>query len=304
MDGFQLLARMSRSHRTVPVMVMTAYGTPETERQIHELGSFQYLEKPVDFDELGQKILATLEAGPRSLIQGITLPALMQLVELEQKTCTLTVRSGERTVWLYFTDGALVDAESDTSRGPEVVYEAVGWEEAEIEVDSFCPERNRVIEQPLNMILLEAHRILDEQRRKRAEEAEARRQATERSEEMVNGARSSTDVLEDFLKVPGVSSAVVVGRDGFVIESSGGGAHVDVEDLGAALAHAVNGIEEMGSELAVSSFQDLFVEYGRAVIMCKPVGEAVIGLVAPDASKLGIIRHKTKPLVEELGQFF
>ncbi len=298
MDGFELLAQMSHKHRTVPAIVMTAYGTPDTELHVKEFGGFRYLEKPVDFEELGRMILDTLEAGPRSVIQGITLPALLQLVEMEQKTCTLTVRSGDKTAWLYFSDGTLLDAESGRSRGPEVVYEIVCWEDAQIEVDSFCPDKPKTIDQPLGQILLEAHRIFDERRREQAEGEK------ERSEEMVNGARSSTDVLEDFLKIPGVTSAVVVGRDGFVIESAGGGAHVDVEDLGAALAHAVNGIEEMGSELAISAFQDMFVEYGKAVIMCKPVGEAVIVLLAPDASKLGIIRHKTKSLVEELTEFF
>lgn len=89
-----------------------------------------------------------------------------------------------------------------------------------------------------------------------------------------------------------------------MIESSGGSGSVSIDDLGASLAHAVNGIEEMGQELSVNTFQDLFVEYGRAVIMCRPVGDAVIAVVAPDASKLGIIRHKIAPLVEELGEHF
>ena len=97
---------------------------------------------------------------------------------------------------------------------------------------------------------------------------------------------------------------MVVGRDGFMIEAAGGTSSVSVDDLGAALAHAVNGIEEMGQELEIKQFQDLFVEYGRAVIMCRPVGDAIIAVVAPDASKLGIIRHKVKPLVEELADLF
>ena len=121
---------------------------------------------------------------------------------------------------------------------------------------------------------------------------------------MAQPTRSSTDVLEDFLKVPGVMSAVVVGRDGFLIESSGTSSAVSIEDLGASLAHAINGVEEMGNELQIKGFQDLFVEYGRAVIMCRPVGDAIIAVVAPDASKLGIIRHKVKPLVEELANYF
>mgnify|MGYP001636572569 CR=1 FL=1 len=40
-------------------------------------------------------------------------------------------------------------------------------------------------------------------------------------------------LLEEFLKVEGVSAAVVVGRDGFVIESAVSG-KVDIEALGIA----------------------------------------------------------------------
>ena len=54
----------------------------------------------------------------------------------------------------------------------------------------------------------------------------------------------------------------------------------------------------------VDRFQDMFIEYGRAVIMCKPVGDAVAAVITPDASKLGIIRHKTKKLFEELSHSF
>ncbi len=116
--------------------------------------------------------------------------------------------------------------------------------------------------------------------------------------------RESTDVMNDLLEISGIDAVVVVGRDGFVIESAGSSARVNIDELGASLAHSINGIEEMGSELNVNQFQDMFIEYGRAVIMCKPVGDAIAAIVTPDASKLGIIRHKTKKLFQELGLSF
>lgn len=128
---------------------------------------------------------------------------------------------------------------------------------------------------------------------------------SERKVEMAyNQERSSTEVLEDMLKVPGVDAVVVVGRDGFVIESVGSSARLNIDALGAALAHAINGIEEMGAELRVDNFSDLFVEYARSVLLCRPVGEAIAVCVTPDASKLGIIRHKAKALYQELNGLF
>ena len=155
----------------------------------------------------------------------------------------------------------------------------------------------RTIEMAVPQALMEAVRVQDER-------AVQKNQSKERSETMPAQTRSSTDVLEEILKVPGVISAVVIGRDGFMIESAGASSSISIDNLGASLAHAVNGLEEMGAELSVNKFQDLFVEYGRAVIMCRPIGDAIVAVIAPDASKLGIIRHKVKPLVDELGHLF
>lgn len=116
--------------------------------------------------------------------------------------------------------------------------------------------------------------------------------------------RSSTEVLEEFLKIPGVNAVVVISRDGFVIETAGTTTNIRSDAIGAALATAINGIEEMGQELEIKRFQDMFVEFGGAVIMCRPVGDAVVGVVSPDATKLGIIRHKIKKLMDELVEYF
>jgi len=116
--------------------------------------------------------------------------------------------------------------------------------------------------------------------------------------------RESTEVMNDLLGITGIDAVVVVGRDGFVIETAGSSSRVNIDELGGSLAHAINSMEEMGTELNIDRFQDLFIEYGRAVILCKPVGDAVAAVIAPDASKLGIIRHKTKKLFLELGLSF
>ncbi len=126
--------------------------------------------------------------------------------------------------------------------------------------------------------------------------------AQERSVHMPR--RDSTEILSDLLKVPGVDAVVVSGRDGFIIESAGSSSRISIDDLGATIALTINGIEDMGSELEVGRFGDLFIEYGKAVILCKPIGDAVAAIIAPDASKLGIIRHKSKKLFEELTELF
>src|SRR5512140_824002 len=46
MDGFGLLAYMSKMHPDIPVIVMSAYCTPEIRSRLKDLGAFTILEKP------------------------------------------------------------------------------------------------------------------------------------------------------------------------------------------------------------------------------------------------------------------
>src|SRR6516165_5952745 len=52
MDGLELLAEIKQRFPDLPVMMVTAYGDNNRRRRARELGAFQFLPKPVDFDQL------------------------------------------------------------------------------------------------------------------------------------------------------------------------------------------------------------------------------------------------------------
>lgn len=228
---------------------------------------------------------------------------LLQFLANAGKTGELFVESPDSEIEgrAYYLGGTLIHTAAGGQSGIEALVEICAWEQGTFRFSDDVLSPKTTITMPIQNALMEALRIHDERQQDRDTSS---RTDDERSDEMMATARGTTDILEDFLKVPGVTSAVVVGRDGFMIEASGGSNTLSTDDLGASLAHAINGIEEMGAELQVNAFEDLFIEYGRAVIMCKPVGDAIIAITAPDASKLGIIRHKVKPLVIELAELF
>jgi predicted regulator of Ras-like GTPase activity (Roadblock/LC7/MglB family) len=114
---------------------------------------------------------------------------------------------------------------------------------------------------------------------------------------------SSTEILESILKVPGIDAVVIIGRDGFVVEAAGKTKNMELDDLGASLALGVNALEEMGSDLGVPELQDMYVDYGDAMITCQPLGDSLVGIVAPDSKTLGIIRNKVKKFLPELERF-
>jgi CheY-like chemotaxis protein len=52
MDGLQLLGEIKQRRPDLSVMMVTAYGDDERRRRARELGAFEFITKPVDFDRL------------------------------------------------------------------------------------------------------------------------------------------------------------------------------------------------------------------------------------------------------------
>jgi len=60
MDGFELLAYIKRNYPRIPVILMTAYGTPKIEAITRSMGVFSYLEKPLDINTIANNIFSAL----------------------------------------------------------------------------------------------------------------------------------------------------------------------------------------------------------------------------------------------------
>jgi CheY-like chemotaxis protein len=52
MDGLELLAAIKQRFPNLPVMMVTAFGDDDRRRRARELGAFEFILKPVDFDHL------------------------------------------------------------------------------------------------------------------------------------------------------------------------------------------------------------------------------------------------------------
>jgi two-component system NtrC family response regulator len=66
-SGTEVLRRLRRIDATVPVIVVTSYGSAETVRAAMKLGAFDYLTKPFDNEEIrrvAREALASRAGGP------------------------------------------------------------------------------------------------------------------------------------------------------------------------------------------------------------------------------------------------
>lgn len=161
-DGFELLAQMSVKHVHIPAIVITAHGTPEIAKQADHFEIIRYVEKPIVASKLAAIIREELAAISAGHINGITLPSFLQLVEMERKTCTLTVRAHQGDGRFFFRGGALIDAEADGLSGVEAAYTILGWENVDIDIAPRCGKKKNSINTGVNEILMEGFRRTDE----------------------------------------------------------------------------------------------------------------------------------------------
>ncbi len=101
-------------------------------------------------------------------------------------------------------------------------------------------------------------------------------------------------ILSEFLRLDGVSAAVVVGRDGFVIESAISG-KVDIEALGAMASTGVGTSEAMGQELGKGQLSQMLVELENGPILLSPLStDELIAIVADGGANIGRVRYELK----------
>jgi len=162
MDGFELLAWLSQNQPQLPVVVMSAFGTPEIEARLSQRDSLQFLHKPLDIETLESAINNGLNADKKCYIHGITLATFLQLIKAERKTCTLKIKSPYQIAYLYLQRGELIDAEVNGLTGTPAALDVLGWDDTEIEMNSVCEHREQEIDLPLEHLLMEAFRIKDE----------------------------------------------------------------------------------------------------------------------------------------------
>lgn len=143
-DGFELLAYMSSNYPRTPVIVMTAYGTPLIENSVTNLGAIRYLEKPLDFDLLLEHIYKSIESSESTYAPGIPLITFLKLLNLEKKTCVLTVNRDENEGKMFFKRGILIDAVTAQKKGESAAMEMLNWGQAAIQISTqpFTAEKN------------------------------------------------------------------------------------------------------------------------------------------------------------------
>ena len=102
-------------------------------------------------------------------------------------------------------------------------------------------------------------------------------------------------VLTDFTRIEGVQSAVIVSKDGFVIDMvHSGEAAFDPDSLAAMITTLYGASLRLGEELNLGDLDMVTLEYRNHYILVQDVGEALVAVLADKRAILGRIRYELK----------
>lgn len=161
MDGFNLIAKVSRFYPQVPIIVMTGLDESQHLNTPLQLGAIRILTKPPRLTLLMDAIRAASLYEPSGMIRGIGLNSILQLLNWEKKSCTLTVKSEAGMGLLYLKQGEVVHAAYRAEEGLVAAYEILTWDRPDIEFVETC-RVERTMDLPLTELLMNAAMILDQ----------------------------------------------------------------------------------------------------------------------------------------------
>lgn len=161
-----LLAELDAAALDIPVIFITAY-FGRFRDQIPRRQGVEVFEKPLPMNTLREVVLQQIEASRHRLRPPFSLPEYLQMAGLGRHSVMIrATREGLSQGWIRMVKGELWSARCGALRGEPAVCGLTFMQDARIDVEHLEGEPGpREVHAPVEAVLLEAFRILDEAHR-------------------------------------------------------------------------------------------------------------------------------------------
>ncbi len=162
--GSTLLLYVTKNHPEMPCIIMTPHSIPGLGEEIMRRG-YHFLEKPVPHSLLAQTIQFADKQANGGNDQGrLSIPSIIQFVELEEMSCILNIHhSDDLQGKLFFSNGALLDAEFVEMRGEEAASQLLRLDDVQVSCRRLSVEPlERRIKKSAQHIVLQGLQARDE----------------------------------------------------------------------------------------------------------------------------------------------
>ena len=163
-NGLDLLVMIKKEFAETKVIIMTAYGSSDVQKEANQRGSLFYIEKPFEISEIRKIIIDLIgkRRGFHGKVVGLQLTDIIQMNCLSRLTTALIVtRDSEKGV-IYFNEGEVVHAECGEQKGTEAFYKILSWQEGEFVSNIGFVPPIQTIYQSWEHLLVEAMRRDDD----------------------------------------------------------------------------------------------------------------------------------------------
>src|SRR5574342_776333 len=137
-NGLDLLVKIKKEYPQAKVIIMTAYGSPDVQKEASRRGSLYYVEKPFEISDIRKIIIDLIgkRKGFRGKVFGLQLTDVIQMNCLSRLTTALIItRDGEKGI-IYLNEGEIIHAECGEEKGADAFYKILSWQEGEFFSDN------------------------------------------------------------------------------------------------------------------------------------------------------------------------
>ena len=163
-NGLDLMVKIKKEYPQTKVIIMTAYGSSDVQKEANQRGSLYYVEKPFEISDIRKIIIDLIgkKKGFQGKVFGLQLTDIIQMNCLGRLTTALIItRDGEKGI-IYVNEGEIIHAQCGEQKGAEAFYSILSWQEGEFVSNiSFAPPV-QTIYQNWEHLLIEAMRRNDE----------------------------------------------------------------------------------------------------------------------------------------------
>jgi DNA-binding response OmpR family regulator len=177
-DGFEFCLEVKKNPKwtAIPFVFLTSAKAIEDKVRGLELGVEDYLVKPIYIKEVTTRLRMLVQRKQRERLEkkdtartkftghlaDMAVVDLFQTIEISRKSGTIQFETelGEATIW--FRDGSVIDAEMGRLQADQAVYRLLGLNDGSFAVEFKPINRNAVIQDSTQGLLMEGMRRVDE----------------------------------------------------------------------------------------------------------------------------------------------
>jgi len=296
-DGLELLAFMTQEHPSTPCIVMTDYGKPWFRKRMDQQEVLYHLEKPFEIGALASAIFVGLNLRDEGMnYKGMTMASILPLIEIEQKTCRMEVKSaGKGKGYLYFDEGVLIDAHLKGKTGEKAALAISEWDRIVIKFSDLPRRRTRTRVKTHLMDMAGATWMREETEPLREEEStgEGAVLDTSTSQTLLDEETSRSILMhsiEDFKSIKGYQAVAILDADGDIMAADILDGQLDLERLAIGISSIFSVSEETTRQIGFDRSQALTLHTRSGIILLvtsdleAAAGLRLMGVTKPDGN--------------------